>query len=57
MYKVHDKTERQIKIIYWTLTEISKAKCSEGRVICVAVLAIGVSVSLLRNSQSRVPTR
>ena len=24
MYKVHDKTERQIKIIYWTLTEISK---------------------------------
>ena len=57
MYKVHEKTERQIIIIYWTLTEISKAKCSEGRVICVAVLAIGVSVSLLRNSQSRVPTR
>ena len=27
------KTERQMKFIYWTATEISKTKCSEGRVM------------------------
>ena len=38
------KTERPVKFIYRTVTEISKTKCSEGRVTCLSLLAIRVCV-------------
>ena len=50
------KTERQIKFIYWTVTEISKTKYSEGRVICLTLLSIGVCVFIEKRSHRRVPT-
>ena len=51
------KTERQIKFIYWTsVTEISKTKYSEGRVICLTLLSIGVCVFVEKRSHHRVPT-
>ena len=42
MYIGHDKTERQIKVIYWTVTGISKTTVSEGRVISVLLCDIYV---------------
>ena len=47
------KTERPIKFIYWTVTEVSLTKCSEGLVICLTLLAITVGVE---RSHRRVPT-
>ena len=38
------KKEWHIKIIHGIVTEISKTKCSEGRVICLTLLAIRVCV-------------
>ena len=43
MYIGITRTERPIKFIYWTVTEISITKCSEGLVIC-------------QRSHRRVPT-
>ena len=42
MYIGHDKTERQIKVIYSTVTGISKTTVSEGRVISVLLRDIYV---------------
>ena len=51
------KTEWQIKFIYWTVTEMSKIRCSEGRVICLTLWAIRVCVFVEKRSHLRVPTR
>ena len=50
------KTEREIKFIYWTVTEISKTKCPEGRVICLTLLSIRVCVFVEKRIDHRVPT-
>ena len=50
------KTERQIKFTWLTVTEISETKSSEGRLIRLALLAIGVCVFVEKRSHRRVPT-
>ena len=50
------KIEQQIKYIYWTVTEISKTKCPDGRVIFLTLLSIRVCVFVEKSIDHRVST-
>ena len=51
-----NRTANQIYLLYWTVTEISKTKCPEGRVICLTLLSIRVCVFVEKRIDRRVPT-